>query len=475
MRNYDVVLIGGGIMSATLASILKELQPTWTIAVIERLGKFAGESSNNWNNAGTGHSALCEPNYTPMINGSIETSKAVKIHEQFGTSLQYWSYLVENKKIPNDFIHPVPHVSLVFGLKDVDFLKKRYAALKKTGLYDEMQFTEDKETLAKWMPLVMKNRDSSDIIAATKVDHGTDVNFGTLTNHLFNSVDIDTFFDSEVSSLKQKERRWEITSKNKGEKFKLSAGFVFIGAGGGALSLLKKSKIHEGDGYGGFPVSGQFLVCKNKEIVEAHNVKAYGNAEEGSPPMSMPHLDTRVIDGKKVLIFGPYAGFSTKFLKRGSILDLVKSVQTDNIFPMLSAGAKNFDLTKFLVDQVNMTEEERMAELKKFIPDAKSEDWELYEAGIRVQVIKRGESGGVLEFGTEVISSEDGTIASLLGASPGASTSVSIMLELIEKCFPMKMSEWKLKLTQLVPLYGQSTNLTLSNVIRKWSQTTLEI
>jgi len=464
----DVVLIGAGIMSATLAVFLKELQPDLKIEIFERLDKVAGESSDAWNNAGTGHSAFCELNYTPeREDGSIDISKAVKIVESFEVSKQFWAYLVEDGYFssPQSFINPIPHSSFVWGKEDVSFLKRRHKALQACPLFKDMVFADDVETLTQWMPLMMEQRDKSEEMAATRIELGTDVNFGELTRSLFNhlkgSHDVEVLLNHEVKSLYQQEdRRWllKIEDEINDTKKWARAKFVFIGAGGGSLSLLDKSDIEEGEGYGGFPVSGQWLVCKNEELIQKHHAKVYGKAKVGSPPMSVPHLDTRLIDGKKELLFGPFAGFSTKFLKEGSYFDLALSLTADNILPMLSVGIHNLPLTKYLIEQVMLSFEDKIEVLREFVPNAQPEDWELTVAGQRVQVIKKDEEeGGTLEFGTEVIASADGTLAALLGASPGASTSVSIMLELMQKCFKTEMESeaWGTKLREMIPSYGK--------------------
>jgi malate dehydrogenase (quinone) len=201
------------------------------------------------------------------------------------------------------------------------------------------------------------------------------------------------------------------------------------------------------------------LVCQNEALVQKHAAKVYGKAEVGAPPMSVPHLDTRIIDGKKALLFGPFAGFSTKFLKHGSLTDLPASLQVDNVLPMLSAGLHNIPLTKYLIDQVRQSPQDRLEALQKFVPTAKLEDWKLEEAGQRVQIIKKDrDQGGKLEFGTEIVSSADGSVAALLGASPGASTAVSIMVDLLHRCFEdqVKTQEWQAKLSTMIPSYGKS-------------------
>jgi malate dehydrogenase (quinone) len=466
----DLVLIGAGIMSATLGMFLKELQPELSIIIIERLDTVGAESSDAWNNAGTGHSAFCELNYTPeKADGSIDISKALKIASSFEASKEFWAYLIEQKKIktPGLFINSIPHMSFVWGAENVFYLKKRFDAMTKHKLFEGMVYSNKWGQLEKWIPLMMEGRDPGIEVAATRMEIGTDVNFGELTREMFKhlaSLDgVQLYLNHEVRDInREEEHKWNLTIHDMQAHDKhqhIHANFVFIGAGGGSLPLLEKSDIPEAEGFGGFPVSGQWLRCKNPKIIEQHAAKVYGKASVGSPPMSVPHLDTRIIDGKKALLFGPYAGFSTKFLKSGSYWDLAGSLEFANLFPMLSAGWHNLPLTKYLIKQASQSPEERLAALQEYLPDARMEDWELAVAGQRVQVIKKDEKeGGVLEFGTEIVAAGDGTLAALLGASPGASTSVSIMLDVLKKCFKDKMNspEWQEKLKTMIPSYGQS-------------------
>lgn len=461
----DVILIGAGIMSATLGTLLKELVPNWKITVFEKLASPGEESSNEWNNAGTGHAALCELNYTSVKpDGSIDISKAISVNEQFQVSMQFWSYLVKSNLIrnPQDFIMPLPHMSMVQGKEDVAFLKKRFETMSKNPLFQGMEFSDDPKKLMEWIPLIMKDRTSDEPIAATKMDSGTDVNFGALTRMLFEhlkSKNVDIHYKHSVDDIKRtSDGAWELKIRNlsSGSVERHTAKFVFIGGGGGSLPLLQKSGIPEGKHIGGFPISGLFMVCNNPEVVAQHHAKVYGKAKVGAPPMSVPHLDTRFIDNQKSLLFGPFAGFSPKFLKTGSMFDLLGSVKPNNVLTMLAAGAKNLSLTKYLIQQVMLSKEKRMEELREFIPNAKSEDWDMLVAGQRVQVIKDTEAGGkgTLQFGTEVVTASDGSIAALLGASPGASTAVSVMLEVIEKCFPQHAKAWEPKIREMIPSYG---------------------
>ncbi|WP_462254860.1 malate dehydrogenase (quinone) [Ferruginibacter sp.] len=486
----EVVLIGAGIMSATLAIFLKELMPDVSITIFERLNKPAEESSDAWNNAGTGHSAFCELNYTTVKeDGTIDISKALKIASQFEMSKQFWAYLVQQKYIssPKNFINHVPHLSFVWGDENVLFLKNRFDALTKNILFNGMQFSTDAKQLQNWMPLVMEGRYPAENVAATKMDLGTDVNFGLLTDamfaHLESLKNVTLYLNHEVRDLeKQDDRKWKLSVKNllNDDKIKMNADFVFIGAGGGSLSLLQKSDIEEAEGYGGFPISGQWLRCTNENIIQQHDVKVYGKAGVNAPPMSVPHLDTRIINGKKELLFGPFAGFSTKFLKNGSYFDLPKSMEWHNMVPMLSAGWHNLPLTKYLIQQVTQSAEDRLNALKEYYPHAKMEDWELVIAGQRVQVIKKDEKeGGVLEFGTELVCAADGSLAALLGASPGASTAVAVMINVLKNCFKesFESDDWQLKLKELLPTFGKRWEdyEILCQEIREWTNDVLEL
>ena len=471
----DVVLIGGGIMSATLGVFLKELDPSLKIEVFERLQYVALESSNEWNNAGTGHSALCELNYSPENDDhTVDISKAIGILEKFEVSKQFWSYLVSQGHFTPapGFITSTPHMSICFGDTDAKYLRTRFDKMKALHLFKGMRYSTDKKELAEWFPLIMSGQNLVRTVASSRNELGTDVNFGELTRGLFKYLESDQgvskHMHHEVTKLHQdrKTGTWHLEIKDLGEnKTKhVSARRVFIGAGGGALPLLEKSGIVEGKGYGGFPVGGQFLVCNKTDIIERHHAKVYGKAGIGAPPMSVPHLDSRLIEGKKVLLFGPYAGFTTKFLKEGSLADLPLSIVNDNIKTMLGTGWNNVPLTTYLVKQVMQSDQDRLNALREFVPDAKMEDWDLKSAGQRVQTMKKIHSGswrisqwGSLEFGTEVVTSADGSIAALLGASPGASSSVSIMIDVLNKCFKdeMKTAPWIAKMRQMIPTYGK--------------------
>jgi malate dehydrogenase (quinone) len=462
-------LIGAGIMSATLGTLIKLLNPSANISIYERLDRVGAESSAAWNNAGTGHSAFCELNYTPQReDGSIDMSKALEIAESFEISKQFWAYLVANNLIDaqTPFINDIDHMSFVWGAENVSFLKKRYETYQQYPIFQDMLYSEDHEEIRSWVPLIMEKRSVTDKVAATRMAIGTDVNFGALTRgmiaYLQQSEGVTLHLGHEIEDFEKLENgQWLVGVKDLADKeyFQFKTDFVFIGAGGGAIPLLEKTGIPKTKGYAGFPVSGQWLKCTNPEIVAKHEAKVYGMAEVGSPPMSVPHLDTRMLDGEQSLLFGPYAGFSTKFLKFGSYFDLPLSLEVHNIWPLLSAGVKNFSLTKYLIKQVIQSPEDRFDMLKKYYPDAKFKDWELVKAGQRVQIIKKDDKeGGVLKFGTEIVSDEDGSLAALLGASPGASTSVAIMIDVLNTCFPQQMEtpEWQAKLREIIPTFGQS-------------------
>jgi malate dehydrogenase (quinone) len=464
----DVLLIGGGIMSATLGTLLQQLQPDLKIAVFERLHDVALESSNAWNNAGTGHAALCELNYMPEgKDGSVDPAKAIAINEQFQQSRQLWSSLVEQGVLdaPSTFINSTPHMTFVRGEKDVAYLKKRYDALKDQPLFAGIQFSDDSRVINTWAPLLMQKRRKGEPFAATRVPAGTDVDFGALTRQLFahlaeNGADVRT--NTEVRRLKRlDDGTWRVRyrrsiGRTPGE---IRAKFVFVGAGGWALKLLQRSGIPEISGYGVFPIGGQWLKTTNPAIVSQHRAKVYSQASVGAPPMSVPHLDTRVVDGEASLLFGPFATFSPKFLKNGSMLDIVTQVRPGNLAPMLKVAWDNPSLIRYLVGELLKNHAKKVDSLRVFMPTAKDEDWELLQAGQRAQVMKKDpEKGGILQFGTEVVTGADGTIAGLLGASPGASTAVSIMLGLLKTCFPDRIDAWEPKLRELIPSYGDALN-----------------
>lgn len=481
----DVALIGAGIMSATLGALIRRLEPTWSVSVFERLDAAAAESSDPWNNAGTGHSALCELNYTPKTaDGDVDITKALNINEQFQVSRQFWAHAVDNGFLgnPSEFINPIPHVSFTHGADGVEYLRKRYDKLSANPLFEGMEYITDPAVFADRLPLMGAGRDYSDPVALNWFDDGTDVDFGALTQQLLGYVGQagDVYFGHAVTNLnKQSDGSWrvKVTNRRTGDKFTVAAKFVFVGAGGGALHLLQKSGIKEAKGFGGFPVSGAFLRCTNPDLIEQHAAKVYGQAAVGAPPMSVPHLDTRVINHKQGLLFGPYAGWSPKFLKSGKYTDLPFSVKPDNIIPLMSVGVKEMALTKYLLGELAASRADQIATLADFMPRANGEDWEMIIAGQRVQVIRKTGGGGSLEFGTAVIAAGDGTIAGLLGASPGASTAVPAMLSVLEQCFPQQYQAWTPKLTEMIPSFGKklSDNPDLFRQVWEWTSSSLHL
>src|SRR6202789_4583986 len=465
----DVVLIGAGIMSATLGVFLKELEPSLDIEMFETLEGAGLESSDSWNNAGTGHAANCELNYTPeRADGSIDISKALEINVEFDLSRQLWAYLVKKGSIkdPRSFIHPVPHMSFVWGDENVPFLRKRFKAMVAHPCYHGMEYTEDGKQISDWAPLVMEGRTGGEPLAATRIVTGTDVDYGSLTNHFVDHLSALPGFvvnySRRVTDLtREQDGRWrvEVEDAKSGERGAVTTKFVFIGAGGGALPLLQKSGIPEGQGYAGFPVGGIWLRCDDPGINKRHHAKVYGKAPHGSPPMSVPHLDTRVIGRQHSLLFGPYAGFSSKFLKHGSLLDLFESAEMSNVVPLLSVARDNLDLTEYLIGQLLQSSKHRFATLQEYYPGANTDDWKLQIAGQRVQIIKPdAERGGLLEFGTELVGAADQSLVALLGASPGASTAAFIAIKVLQKCFSRGLTPgaWLPKLREIIPSYGIS-------------------
>jgi malate dehydrogenase (quinone) len=496
MKNLeiDVLLVGGGIMGATLGVLLHQLDPSLSITMVEQLPEVALESSDALNNAGTGHAGYCELNYTPQAaDGSIDIKRALEINAAFEVSLQFWSHLVESRALPapDQFINKTPHLSFVWGEKNIAFLRQRFELLSKHHLFADMQFSDDFAQLKKWLPLMMSERKSDEKLAASYVAHGADVDFGALTRHMVTYLKTQANFslltNTQVKNLNKvkdraKDNSWHVKLFDVNTKHAktVQAKFVFLGAGGGALPLLQKANIDESQGYGGFPVSGQWLICNNPAVIKQHYAKVYGKAAIGAPPMSVPHLDTRMINGEPALLFGPFAGFTTKFLKAGSKFDLAKSVKVNNLKALLSVGKNNLDLTKYLMKEATQTHEQRMNALRAFLPNAVNSDWKLEDAGQRVQIIKNcNKKWGKLEFGTEIVAAKDGTLAALLGASPGASVSVQAMIDVLERCFSaqLKSSDWQQKIKTLVPSYGESLidDADLLKQVRKRTLSTLQL
>lgn len=481
------MLIGGGIMSATLGTLLQQLAGDLTIHAFERSTDVGTESSNDWNNAGTGHASLCEMNYTPERNGVIETEKAVRTNEQFHESRIFWAQMVKQGVLsdPARFVRSVPHMSFVSGVDDVAYLRRRYGALRQIPLFESLRFSDDRAVLDDWVPLMMEGRQPGPPIAMTRSDAGTDVNFGEITRQLFRSLaarGATVRTGHEVVNLeKLLDARWRVTVRERatGRTFQVDSRFVFVGAGGHAIHLLQKSGIREAKGYGGFPISGQFLRSTNQELIARHNAKVYGKPQLKAPPLSMPHLDTRMVDGDRVLLFGPFAGFSPRFLKRGSYLDLARSIRPDNLPTLLTVAKDEMSLTTYLIQQVLQKHASRIDVLRDFVPLAEADDWVLTHAGMRVQTMKRtATKRGVIEFGTELITADDGTLAGLLGASPGASTAVSIMLDVVERCFADQYARsWKKHLTELIPSHGVklAENQKLLDEITAFTTSTLAL
>lgn len=475
-------------MSATVGLMLKQLEPSWKINIYERLGACAEESSNGWNNAGTGHSALCEPNYTPGNADGVDVSKAITVCENWQLSRQYWSYLVDKGLIknPSQFIDTTPHLTFAYGEDQIGWLKARYEALKDHPLFKGMEYSDDPAKIKEWCPLMMEGRGPSDKIALSRCAWGTDVDFGALTKELATGF-MQTggnllLFHTVTAIKKQKDGTWLLTIKKNdlGAKVQqVKSKFVFVGAGGWALLMLQKAHIPEIKGFMGFPISGEFLVCQNPEVVAKHPNKVYGKAAIGAPPMSVPHLDKRVIGGKHMILFGPFAGFSPRYLKTGGLMDLIKAIRPHNLIPAAAAGLQNLDLTIYLVKQLAASDNKKFGELQVFVPTAKPEDWCLVTAGQRVQIMKKDKKKcGILQFGTEVVAAADGSICGLLGASPGASTAVQVALDVLFKCFEKtKFEGWKPKVVEMIPSYGTklSNNPTLADQLHAESARLLGI
>lgn len=481
----DVVLIGGGIMSATLGTYLSELEPSWQVRMYERLDQVGQESSKGLNNAGTGHSGFMEMNYTPEKDGKVDIKKAIDTASQFEVSKQFWAYQVKNGVLgqPTSFINPVPHIAFVWG-DNVNYMKKRYDAMIQSPMFEGLKYTENPAEIKQWAPLVMQGRDANQKVAATRMDVGSDVNYGSITtqlvDHLKKQANFKLETSTEVTGISQNsDKTWTVSFKNlkTNAESHVKTRHVFIGAGGAAIRLLQMTGLEETKQYAGFPIGGIFLMTDNPAVTAQHTAKVYGKPELGAPPMSVPHIDTRYIDGKKYVLFGPFATYSNKFLKHGSQFDLIDATNKNNVIPMATIGIENLDLVEYLISQVAMSKQDQFNELKKYYPEAKIEDWKLNQGGQRVQIIKKAPSKeATLQFGTEIFASQDGSVTALLGASPGASTSPYIMLSLMEKAFPEQVKgKWNPKLHEIVQSYGQDlgTNPALLDQVRTYTSATL--
>lgn len=435
-QSADVVLIGGGIMSATLAALLSTMEPTVRIVIVERAAQVATESSQAWNNAGTGHSGFCELNYMP---DPADGTAAAGIAEQFQVSRRWWQHLAAQGLLDQDsFLHAAAHMDVVFGERDIAYLRERFETLHADPRFAGLEYTEDPATIEGWAPLVMEGRDPGERVAATRHSAGTDIDFGALTAALM-KITTDRggqlLLGHEVRSLERDASgAWRISGRNAEGHFALRAGRVFVGAGGNALRLLQKAKIPEIRGYGVLPVGAAFLRCSDPRVVARHDAKVYGQAPIGAPPMSVPHLDKRVVDGTGHLMFGPYATFSTKLLKHGRRTDFFATLRPHNLPVLAAALWTNLSLVRYLIGQLLTSGRRKHRYLTRYYPNADPAQWELITAGQRAQLVTP-EPGrrGVLRSGTELVVSADGTIAGLLGASPGASTAVPIMVELLAR------------------------------------------
>ncbi|WP_076478429.1 malate dehydrogenase (quinone) [Williamsia sterculiae] len=451
----DVVLIGGGIMSATLGSMLAVLEPRWRVVVLERAGALASESSDAWNNAGTGHSGFCELNYMPdPTNGS----KASIIAAQFLASRQWWSYLAAQGLLdPTTFISTTAHMDVVFGEHDIAYLRERFDTLITDPLFGGMEFSDDPSVIARWAPLVMEGRPAAQRVAATRHPGGTDVDFGALTRGLttvITSCGGEVRLGHDVRSLRRDASgSWVVRCRNRDGEFSVRSPQVFVGAGGHALRLLQRAHLPEVRGYAVLPVGAAFLRCSDPTVVSRHRSKVYGQAAVGAPPMSVPHLDRRVVDGTPHLMFGPYATFSTKLLTRGRWTDFFTTVRSHNMVVILAAMVQNVSLIRYLIGQLAARPRHRFRQLQRYYPRARRDQWTLVAAGQRAQLITPDRRRiGVIQQGTELIVSADGSMSGLLGASPGASTAVPIMVDLLRRCFPDRWRDrWAEAMSVAIP------------------------
>jgi len=464
----DVILIGGGIMSATLGIMLKRLSPGMEISIYEANVTPGMEASNAWNNAGTGHAGICELYMTPPVgvHGGVDVTKAISVFAQYERSLQFWAYAVREGLIERarDFIHPMPHLSFVRTDEQVAYLRERAARLAEHHFFQSMEFTTNREKIGDWAPLLTTGRRDGVRLGASRMVTGTEVDFGSLAGKLCEWLErqprCEVNTRHRVTGLQETSAGWRVAVRNlhTGERRTDAARFVFVGAGGGSLPLLQMAGITESRGYGAFPVGGQWLVCTNPEVVAKHHAKIYGQATMGtSPSMALPHLDTRIIGDKRSILFGPFTKLTTRFLdEAGSMFDLVRSIRRDNLGTLVHSGFHNLPLVKYMLRQGTQGIAARLAILRQFYPEAKADDWRLVDAGIRVQVIKKVNGrGSSIHFETEILTNHERTISALLGASPGASISADLMFGVVRRCFPQVLQTGAAKacMDEMLPGY----------------------
>ena len=457
-EHADVVLIGGGIMSATLGAMLARLEPEWRIVLLERGGQVAAESTNPWNNAGTGHSGYCELNYMPDPE---DPAKAAEVSRQFLLSRQWWSHLAAGGLVdPREFMRTTPHMSIVFGRRDVEYLRRRCEVLRRDPMFAGIEFSDSPSTVSRWAPLAMAGRAGTEAVAASRHEEGTDVDFGALTRGLLRilaGAGGTVRLRHEVRGLRRGgDGKWDVSGVDAAtaRRFSLRARFVFVGAGGSSLRLLQRAGVPEVRGYGVLPVGAAFLRCSTPEVVRLHDAKMYGQAQDGAPAISVPHLDRRAVDGREHLMFGPYATFSTRLLKHGRRTDLFGTLRWNNLHVLAAALAQNLGLVRFLVKQLLASDRDKLAQLRRLYPGASSRDWEVIHAGQRAQLVvpDRRRVGRMQLWGTKLTVTGDGSMAGLLGASPGASTAVPIMVDLLQRAFPSEWEQrWRERMHAAVP------------------------
>lgn len=452
-----VIVIGAGIMGTTFAVLAKELAPELDVTILERLeGPGAG---NSWvfNNAGTGHEANCELNYTPVDEEVISVEKALKIHAQFNVAKQFWAYLVNKGAIqdPKTFINQTKHCTIV-SESAIEELRLRFKEMSAHHFFEHMQYSEDFDEIERWLPYLMEGRPRHEKMAATVIETGTDVNFGALTeqmaNYAVNELGVKIEYGTHVKRVHRSPAgSWLVETERMGNAVQYKADVLFVGAGGGAFPLLKKSHLPFRARFSGFPVGGRFLQAAiTREQADQYRAKTYGKAKVGAPPMSVPHLDLRVANGQHYLLFGPFASFKPVLEKGRGFIDYLRSMRLHDLPGLLNVALEHFPLVKYLVSETFKGESSMLAELENFAPGiSRKFDWKAVEAGQRVQIIKDGD----LQMGTEIIVSSDKTYGTLLGASPGASVSPEVMLRCLEQLLPAVVAgdEARQKLKDIFP------------------------
>ena len=466
--NPDVVLIGGGIMSATLAALLEVVAPQWSITVFE---SAAGRRRREL-------ARLEQRRHRPRrpVRAELHARRARRPggpgqgrHDQRAVPGLPPVLVAPGRAgltgAPKEFINPVPHVSFVTGEDGRAYMRARHEALAAQPLFDGLEYSDDPAELAEWTPLMMAGRDPRQLVAATRSAAGTDVNFGALTRMLLEDA-ADRGVAVHCQPARHEPRPARPTAAGRSPCRDTVTGERRTVRRPVRLRRRRRRRAaaaaeggHPGDRRASAASRSAASSCAPAPPSwSQHQAKVYGQAAVGAPPMSVPHLDPRVIDGDHSLMFGPYAGFSPKFLKAGSMFDLPRSVKPNNLGSMLGVARTELALTRYLVNELLQSGADRHQTLRAFVPDGRrarlgDDHRRPARPGHQAGPGDRPRRAPVRHRGRRRRRRHDRRPARRL---PGASTAVSAMLDLLERCFPDRMPAWRPALQEAIPSYGRS-------------------